>query len=102
MGSVDAGWEAAFTELTAPELMLRKLVTLQDLTICLDSRNADGKIDIYQEPLLYRASICVRLCSVYDSDFSKQPSILRCDINCDKLSFSLTDKQLPMFIRLIQ
>jgi hypothetical protein len=36
------------SELTAPELMLRKLVSVSDLTICLDRCNAQGKIPTYQ------------------------------------------------------
>ncbi len=50
LASVDNQWQPAFTELTAPELVLRKLVTVSDLTICLDRCNAHGKIPVYQVP----------------------------------------------------
>ena len=41
-----------FSELAPPELMLRKLVSVTDLTICLDQCNAQGKIPIYQVNLM--------------------------------------------------
>lgn len=30
------------------EVVLRKIVTIQDLTLCLDKMDASGKIEIYQ------------------------------------------------------
>ena len=38
----------SFTELAAPDFMLRKAITVSDLTICLDQCNAQGKIPTYQ------------------------------------------------------
>lgn len=35
-------------DLTAEDLILRNLATLTDLTVCLDKRNASGKIENYQ------------------------------------------------------
>lgn len=40
--------ELEFSELLPSELMLRKLMSVTDLTICLDQCNAQGKIPIYQ------------------------------------------------------
>ena len=37
-----------------PELVLRRVINFHDLTVCLDKRNASGKIEHYQDPLLYR------------------------------------------------
>jgi hypothetical protein len=34
-------------ELTPAQLILRKLITLSDVTICLDKRNTVGRIDSY-------------------------------------------------------
>lgn len=36
------------SDVSATQIMLRKLITLADLTICLDKRNASGKIEMYQ------------------------------------------------------
>lgn len=95
-------WENAFVDLSLPELVLRKNIHLHDLTVCLDQRNGSGKIEIYQDPLLYRCSLEGRLYMAYDSAYGKVPAVTRLDVLCDKLEFSITDQQLPMFARLLQ
>ena len=74
LSSSDEAWNPAFSELSLPHLVLRKLLQVSrflknqisswrfkfnflqvsDLTICLDRRGALGKIEVYQDPLLYR------------------------------------------------
>ncbi|XP_076064236.1 vacuolar protein sorting 13B isoform X2 [Oratosquilla oratoria] len=100
--SVDGEWTPAFIDLTAEDLTLRNLVTLTDFTVCLDKRNASGKIENYQEPLLYRCSLSCRVIRNYESVNSMQPLRTRYDLFCPQLHFSLSDTQLPMFLRLIQ
>ena len=46
--SADWSWEPGFTEMSASELILRKLLSVSDLTVCLDRRTALGKIEIYE------------------------------------------------------
>lgn len=46
--SVNDQWERAFAELSLPDLVLRKVINFHDLTVCLDRRNSDGKIAVYQ------------------------------------------------------
>lgn len=36
-----------FSELTTTDLILRKLISLVDVTLCLDKRNASGRIESY-------------------------------------------------------
>lgn len=36
------------TDVNTQEVMLRKVITIQDLTLCLDKMDASGKIEIYQ------------------------------------------------------
>lgn len=43
--------------MTIDDLHLRKLMRLSDLTLCLDKRNAAGKIETYLEPLLYKCEL---------------------------------------------
>ena len=94
-------WEPAFTELSqATGLVLRKLLQVKDMTICLDKRNASGKIETYQEPLLYRSSLSVHAAWCYDSPLSKIPRTSRFDVRSQRLEFSITDTQLPMFLRI--
>ncbi|XP_068242883.1 intermembrane lipid transfer protein VPS13B isoform X1 [Palaemon carinicauda] len=100
--SVDGNWTPAFIDLTAEDLILRNLATLTDLTVCLDKRNASGKIENYQEPLLYRCSLSCRVVRQFESINSIQPLCTRYDVFCPQLHFSLSDMQLPMFLRLLE
>lgn len=40
--------------------MLRKVITIQDLTLCLDKMDASGKIEIYQVFLRYIFTFILR------------------------------------------
>lgn len=61
----------------APELVLRKVINFADCTVCLDKRNASGKIEFYQDPLLYKCSFRTRLHFTYDNINSKIPSVIK-------------------------
>lgn len=61
----------------APELVLRKVINFADCTMCLDKRNASGKIEFYQDPLLYKCSFRTRLHFTYDNINSKIPSVIK-------------------------
>lgn len=61
----------------APELVLRKVINFADCTVCLDKRNASGKIEFYQDPLLYKCSYRTRLHFTYDNINSKIPSVIK-------------------------
>nr|CAD7571020.1 unnamed protein product [Timema californicum] len=109
--SANEQWEPAFIEclscnffsdLTPPYILLRKIIGLSDLTICLDKRNASGKIEMYQEPLLYRCSLELHLLRSYFTTSSKQASLFRMDVHCQRMDFSLTEQQVPMLMRLIR
>ncbi|XP_075922652.1 intermembrane lipid transfer protein VPS13B isoform X4 [Petromyzon marinus] len=100
--SVDEFWERAFVDIAAPELVLRKVINFSDCTVCLDKRSASGKIELYQDPLIYKCSFRTRLHFTYESLSGKMPSIIKIHTLCESLTLSVTDQQLPMFIRLIQ
>ncbi|XP_049585798.1 intermembrane lipid transfer protein VPS13B isoform X1 [Syngnathus scovelli] len=100
--TVDDEWERAFMDVTAPELVLRKVINFSDCTVCLDKRNASGKIEFYQDPLLYKCSFRTRLHFSYDNINSKIPAIIKIQTMVDSLKLSITDQQLPMFIRILQ
>lgn len=57
---------------------------INDLTICLDRRNASGKIEIYQEPVLYRCSMEIRLYRNYYTPTVKKNSVTKVDIYCTR------------------
>ncbi|XP_076241466.1 vacuolar protein sorting 13B [Calliopsis andreniformis] len=100
MQTVDNKWESAFTDVNAYEVMLRKVITIQDLTLCLDKMDASGKIEIYQDPVLYRCSVIIRLIINYHSNTARKASITRLDLHCQKMEFSITEQQIPMLLRL--
>ncbi|XP_012153493.2 vacuolar protein sorting 13B isoform X2 [Megachile rotundata] len=100
MQTVNNKWEPTFTDVNGYEVMLRKVITIQDLTLCLDKMDASGKIEIYQDPVLYRCSVVIRLIVNYHSNTAKKASITRLDLHCQKMEFSITEQQVPMLLRL--
>ncbi|XP_029101804.1 vacuolar protein sorting-associated protein 13B isoform X3 [Scleropages formosus] len=100
--TADEFWDRAFMDVTAPELVLRKAINFSDCTVCLDKRNASGKIDFYQDPLLYKCSFRTRLHFSYDNINSKIPAVIKVQTMVESLKLSITDQQLPMFIRIME
>lgn len=130
--SVNSLWEKAFVEVNAANIDLRKVLQLNDVTICLDrldrqksnpnssgggggksSRSASSrKINFYQDPLVYRCSIQSRLDLKYSIqptmnntdqlDANQQLKLIKLDFYCSKFNMSITDQQLPMLMRLIE
>ncbi|XP_066482661.1 intermembrane lipid transfer protein VPS13B isoform X2 [Tiliqua scincoides] len=100
--TVDEFWDRAFMDISATDLVLRKVINFSDCTVCLDKRNASGKIEFYQDPLLYKCSFRTRLHFTYDNLNSKMPSVIKAHTLVESLKLSITDQQLPMFIRIMQ
>lgn len=100
--TVESDWNRAFLELSPQQLILRKVINFCDLTICLDKRDASGKIDLYQDPVLYRCSLACRVHMMYDSLHAKLPLLIKMNVLCDTLELTLTDTQLPMLLRLVE
>lgn len=100
--SCGVDWKRAFVDISPQELVLRKVINFSDLTVCLDKSSADGRIEHYQEPMLYRCFIMCRLHMTYDSVNAKMPTVTKLNVFCEKLDWLITDTQLPMFIRLIE
>ncbi|XP_066547149.1 intermembrane lipid transfer protein VPS13B isoform X2 [Amia ocellicauda] len=100
--TVDEFWDRAFMDISAPDLVLRKVINFSDCTVCLDKRNASGKIEFYQDPLLYKCSFRTRLHFTYDNINSKIPSVIKIQTLVESLKLSITDQQLPMFIRIME
>ena len=96
--SVNSNWEKAFVDVVAPDFLLQKLCNISDLTICLDKRTSSGKIELYQDPLLYKCGLSCRMLLKYDSLL--RPLETKLNVYCESADISLTDQQLPMFMRL--
>ncbi|KAG5888478.1 hypothetical protein JTB14_022106 [Gonioctena quinquepunctata] len=99
--SANNKWEAAYIDLSPAEVILRKVITVSDLTLCLDKRNASGKIEVYQEPMLYKCSMTMHLLKHYHSATANRASTTRLDIYCNNMEFSMTEQQVPMLMRLL-
>ncbi|KAJ8290952.1 hypothetical protein GJAV_G00019590 [Gymnothorax javanicus] len=100
--TVDDFWDRAFMDISAPDLVLRKVISFSDCTVCLDKRNASGKIEFYQDPLLYKCSFRTRMHFTYDNINSKIPAVIKIQTMVESLKLSITDQQLPMFIRIME
>ncbi|KAI4881788.1 hypothetical protein NFI96_011483 [Prochilodus magdalenae] len=100
--TVDELWDRAFMDITSPELVLRKVINFADCTVCLDKRNGSGKIEFYQDPLLYKCSFKTRVHFTYHNVNSKIPAVIKIQTMVESLKLSLTDQQLPMFVRVLE
>lgn len=98
--SVNANWEKAFVDIVAPDYILRKVCNISDLTVCLDKKSTSGKIDMYQDPLLYKCGLSCRMNINYDPQL--RPKSTKLNVYCESFDVSLTDEQLPLFVRLLK
>ncbi|XP_008548362.1 intermembrane lipid transfer protein VPS13B [Microplitis demolitor] len=102
--TVNNEWKPSFTDIYTTDMILRKLITIEDLTLCLDRMDASGKIEIYQDPVVYRCSMTIRWLIDYQKqkpDSTERESVTRFDVHCKKIEFSMTEHQLPMIMRLV-
>ena len=108
--SVNSAWEKSYVEVNAQNLHLRKMLQLNDVTICLDKvdNKKNSKINFYQDPLIYRCSIQSRFDFVHTvagsnpNVFNPQLKLIKLNFYCRKFDVSITEQQLPMVIRLIE
>uniref|UniRef100_A0A182P8W4 Chorein N-terminal domain-containing protein n=1 Tax=Anopheles epiroticus TaxID=199890 RepID=A0A182P8W4_9DIPT len=100
MESADSGWNAAFIDLSPTKVSLRKLINIVDLTICLDKRNSAGKIEVCQEPVLYRSTLQLRMLVKYNVSSQDHSSLTRIDVHSKFLDFNVSSQQFPMLMRL--
>ncbi|XP_062558103.1 intermembrane lipid transfer protein VPS13B [Armigeres subalbatus] len=103
MESADGKWNPAFIDISPTRISLRKLINVVDLTICLDKRNSAGKIEVCQEPVLYRSTLQVRVLMKYSNvPAQDKSSITRIDVHSKFLDFNVSSQQFPMLMRLFE
>lgn len=115
--SVNEQWEKSFVDMGAAtnqeDLHLRKILQLNDVTICLDKldNKKNTRVNFYQDPLIYRCSIQSRFDFIYSNQstnnlnqnlFNQQLKMIKLNFYCRKLDVSITDQQLPMLLRLVE
>ncbi|XP_055526290.1 intermembrane lipid transfer protein VPS13B [Wyeomyia smithii] len=103
MESVNSNWNPAFIDISPTRISLRKLINVVDLTICLDKRNSAGKIEMCQEPVLYRSTLQARVLMRYNNVSTQdRSSITRIDVHSNFLDFNVSSQQFPMLMRLFE
>lgn len=98
-------WTKAFVELTQQDLSLRRLISLPDITLCLDKRDSNGKVHRYEVPLLSRCSCECRIQMSYANVYQQlntKPIQTRLSFYCANIEISIVDNQLSMLMRLIE
>lgn len=100
INSADANWTPAFVDISPTKVILRKLIEVTNLTICLDKRNDIGKIEMCQEPILYRCSMKLHLLRRYNAPTSHRASLLCLDMKSDAMHINISSVQFPMVMRL--
>ncbi|XP_053661509.1 intermembrane lipid transfer protein VPS13B [Anopheles marshallii] len=100
MESADGSWNPAFIDMSPTKVSLRKLINIVDLTICLDKRNSAGKIEVCQEPVLYRSTLQLRMLVKYNAASHDRSSLTRIDVHSKFLDFNVSSQQFPMLMRL--
>lgn len=98
--SADENWNPAFIDINPVKVILKKVININDLTICLDKRNAQGKIEVCQEPILYRCSLQARMIRRYNLSTAHLDSNTRIDIFTDNIDFKISVQQFPMLMRI--
>ncbi|XP_052752571.1 intermembrane lipid transfer protein VPS13B isoform X4 [Galleria mellonella] len=100
--SAGANWEPAFADIEQAEPVIRRLVRLDDLTLCLDRADSDGKIRFYQEPLLYRCQLDLRVLTRLVSASTRRASSLSVQLRSTRLAWGVTSEQLVLLLRLMR
>lgn len=98
-------WLKSFVELTAQDLSLRRLITLPDITLCLDRSDPTGRVRRYEVPLLSRCSFECRIQMFYNKVYqqlSTRPIQTRLSFICANIEISIVDNQLSMIRRLME
>ncbi|XP_063374098.1 intermembrane lipid transfer protein VPS13B [Cydia amplana] len=100
--SAGVNWAPAFADIDQNEPVVRRLMRLDDLTLCLDRADSDGKIRFYQEPLLYRCQLDFRILTRLVSANTRRASCLTVQLRSSKLAWGVSSEQLTLLLRLLR
>ncbi|XP_030371451.1 vacuolar protein sorting-associated protein 13B isoform X3 [Scaptodrosophila lebanonensis] len=100
--SADENWNAAMVDVNPLNVFIRKILEISDLTICLDRRNTAGRIEVCQEPVLYRCTLQCRVLRKYNTTTMNTSSTTRIGVFTKSLDFNVSSLQFPMVVRLIK
>eukprot|EP00116_Pleurobrachia_bachei_P010211 sb/3470473/ len=94
MYTVNGEWERTFSDVSAPEYCLRRVIDLVDLTVCLDHTSSSGRIEVYEEPMLYRAHISCRSLFTFANTYSFSPTAIHVHVLCEDIKLNMSDHQV--------
>ncbi|CAH0716660.1 unnamed protein product, partial [Brenthis ino] len=100
--SVGPNWEPAFADIDQNQPAIRRLVRLDDLTLCLDKSDSDGKIRFFHEPLLYRCQLDLRVLTRLISANTRRARSLSVQLLSSRLAWGVNNEQLLLLLRLIR
>ncbi|XP_032596259.1 vacuolar protein sorting-associated protein 13B isoform X2 [Drosophila grimshawi] len=100
--AADEKWQQAMVDANPVNVFIRKLLQVSDLTICLDKRNTAGRIEVCQEPVLYRCTLEVRVLLKYNANTVSTSSTTRIGVFTKSLDINVSSLQLPMAMRLVK
>ncbi|XP_030558700.1 vacuolar protein sorting-associated protein 13B isoform X2 [Drosophila novamexicana] len=100
--AADEKWQPAMVDVNPVNVFLRKLLQVSDLTICLDKRNTAGRIEVCQEPVLYRCTLELRVLRKHNVNTMSTMSTTRIGVFTKSLDINVSSMQLPMVMRLVK
>lgn len=100
--SANEKWEPAMVDATPVSVFMRKVIQISDLTICLDKRNTAGRVDVCQEPLLYRCTLECRFLRKFNVHTVKTSSTIRVGVLTKSLDINVSSLTFPLVMRLVK
>ncbi|XP_026331803.1 uncharacterized protein LOC113239151 isoform X1 [Hyposmocoma kahamanoa] len=100
--SAGADWTPAFADIDQNQPVIRRIVTLDDLTLCLDQSDDDGKIRFYQEPLLYRCQLSLKVLTKLVTIPLRRAQSINMQLSSSKLAWGITNEQLALILTLVK
>ncbi|XP_032579055.1 vacuolar protein sorting-associated protein 13B isoform X2 [Drosophila sechellia] len=100
--SAGEDWKPTMVDIHPVSVVMRKLLQVSDLTICLDKRNTAGRIEVCQEPVLYRCTLECRVLRKYNANTVSTTSTTRIGVFTKSLDINVSSLQFPMVMRLVK
>ncbi|XP_044314696.1 vacuolar protein sorting-associated protein 13B isoform X2 [Drosophila rhopaloa] len=100
--SAGEDWKPTMVDIHPVSVVMRKLLQVSDLTICLDKRNTAGRIEVCQEPVLYRCTLECRVLRKYNANTVSTTSTTRIGVFTKALDINVSSLQFPMVMRLVK
>ncbi|XP_050360676.1 intermembrane lipid transfer protein VPS13B isoform X2 [Nymphalis io] len=99
--SVGVNWEPLFADIDPFDPAIRRTVRIDDLTLCLDRTDSDGKIRFYYEPLLFHCQMELRVLTKLVSANTRQARSVCIELTCGCLAWVLNGEQLMILLQLL-